>query len=137
MVTFNFLAITIFLFFYQWQTGAVTRKITILSPGFFGFDAFPSLSYNGPAIETGVQRLRLSYPQFNWTSKYLHTEEMSSCIAVFDNIQNVLSRWYYTERDPDSLSLIVAPGTLTIIPLVGFNRISGYNSPEVHLSTST
>jgi hypothetical protein len=95
---------------YQWTTIGAAKRITILSPGFFGFNAFPSLSYCGPAIETGVQRLRFSYPQFNWTSKYLHTEEMSSCIAVLDNIQNVLSRWYYTERDPNSLSLIIAPG---------------------------
>jgi hypothetical protein len=81
------------------------KEITIVSPGFFGFSAFPSLSYTGPAIETGIKRLRRILPQYNWTSKYVNDETMTSCNAVLDNIQNALSQWYYTDRDPNSLSL--------------------------------
>jgi hypothetical protein len=86
------------------------REIHIVSPGFFGFSTFPSLSYTGPAIETGLRRLRHLYPQYNWTWKVLHDESMTSCSAVLDNIQHVLSQWYYTERDPNSLSLMITPG---------------------------
>jgi hypothetical protein len=94
----------------------MTKNITIVSPGFLGFGAFPSLSYVGPAIDTGIERLRNMFPKYNWTSKRVNHEIMTSCNAVLDNIQDVLSRWYYTERDPDSLNLLITTGILEEFP---------------------
>jgi hypothetical protein len=86
-------------------------EINIVSPGIFGFSATASLSYNGPAVDTALQNLRRRFPQYRWKSNYVTDENITSCLALLENVQDLLSRWYYTQRKENDLSLFVTPGT--------------------------
>jgi hypothetical protein len=85
-------------------------QIKIVLPGIYGFNTTPSLSFNGPAVDTALQNLRSKYPKYNWTSYFVADAQISSCLKLLENVQDLLSRWYYTQRDQTSLSLLVTPG---------------------------
>jgi hypothetical protein len=107
--------ILVFMLFNQLQVSSeavVIPQINIVSPGLFGLTASTSLSYNGPAIDTAIQNLRSKYPQYNWKSNYVTDEKISTCLALLENVQDLLSRWYYTQREENSLSVLVTPGML-------------------------
>jgi hypothetical protein len=98
----------------HWQIGETNSKnqrVNILSPGILSFEAPGStLSHYGPAFDTGILRLRQIYPQYEWKLKYLFNEKVTTCNALLENIQDLLSQWYYKERDPTSITVIVTPG---------------------------
>ena len=88
----------------------LTRMVNIITPGFFDWNVPVSLSNIGPAFDTGISALRRRYSDFNWSHEFLLSELFRDCSRLTDNVQFVLSRWYYTQRNKDALSVIVTPG---------------------------
>ncbi|OQV23286.1 hypothetical protein BV898_02736 [Hypsibius exemplaris] len=97
--------------------GAATGlRVNIVSPGFFSWRDSTSLSQLAPGILTGLDAIRRTYPQFNWTSEMLSTERLTDCPSLRDNIQYELSKWYYTKKyDGDEvLTVIITPGCFEV-----------------------
>ena len=88
--------------------------VNIAVPGTFEFgDSTSSLSFIGPAVDTGIAALRANYPQFNWTATYVWDQNIHGCPALFDNVQNMLARWYYRERQEvrEGIDAIITSGS--------------------------
>ncbi|OQV16376.1 hypothetical protein BV898_09521 [Hypsibius exemplaris] len=82
-------------------------QLEILAPGVSTFDFLGSLNYTGPAYETGLQTLRVTYPQHIWNMTYLASP---SCFEHMDTVQAKLAEWYYVKRSQRSVAVIVMPG---------------------------
>jgi hypothetical protein len=109
-MAFSFILLNIW-FHLSFNTDEISPlRINMISPGILGFNSLPSLSYVGPGIETGLQHLRDAYPQHQWISTYLQDERILTCAALLDNVQDMLSIWYYQQRDEKSLNFIVTSG---------------------------
>ncbi|OWA51372.1 hypothetical protein BV898_15857 [Hypsibius exemplaris] len=98
---------------------APSRRVHIVSPGFFSWNIEPSLSHFAPAVDTGLAEVRRKYPHFNWTSEFLLRDTMRNCSNLRDNIQYELAKWYYTRSysADDALTVIIAPGCSEARPL--------------------
>ena len=92
------------------QSALIMQQVDIISPGFFDWTVPVTLSNTGPAFDTGMDILRTKYPDYNWTHEFLLDKLIGECTGLTDNIQYVLSRWFYTVRRKDVLSVIVTPG---------------------------
>ena len=86
------------------------RTVYIVSPGIMTFSTPAALNYIGPAIETGVQRLNDLNPQLTWRSVYLVNPSVMTCAALAEDVQDRLSRWYYTVRNASDITVIVTGG---------------------------
>ncbi|OQV24984.1 hypothetical protein BV898_01192 [Hypsibius exemplaris] len=96
--------------------------IEFVSTGFFGYDHHEptSLSYNAPAVTTGLQRLRQLYPQHRWTSTFITDPQSPSCPFMPGNVYFMLSQWYYSRRNSSRLSIIVTPACTEGSPMNEF-----------------
>ncbi|OQV24980.1 hypothetical protein BV898_01189 [Hypsibius exemplaris] len=85
--------------------------VEFVTTGFFGFDSHEivSLSYNAPAITTGLQRLRGLYPDHRWTSTFLTDPHSLTCPLISANVYFIISQWYYSRRNTSRLTIIITP----------------------------
>ena len=92
-------------------------QIHIVTPAIYKFGTVASLKLIGPAFDTGVGALRQSYPQYKWTSIYLFNETYSTCLSQQDNVQEMLSRWYYSQSDQGNINVIITLGESRLVSI--------------------
>ncbi|OWA54614.1 hypothetical protein BV898_19013 [Hypsibius exemplaris] len=103
--------------------GPSKLHVEFITTGFFGFEGHEpvSLSYNAPAIMTGVQRLRDLYPEHHWTWTFIwDTQNQLSCPLMPDHVYFMLAQYYYSRRISNRLSIVVAPACFEGIPMNDF-----------------
>ena len=72
-------------------------KVTIVTPGYAGFQTLPSLNYIGPAIDTAMDYIKRTYGEtLDFNHIYLSNANSSTCLSFTDSVQYLLADWYYT-----------------------------------------
>ena len=85
--------------------GVMSLTVNILSP------VDEDLSDNiGPGLETGLEVLRKTYPNYTWNVVPLQSGNPSTCKTEMENSDNMLTRWYYKEWNQEDLNIIVTLG---------------------------
>lgn len=92
---------------------AATLAIEMVSPGLLttAGNMVPStITLAGPAFDVSIGKLRNTYRNFNITHTYLYDEDIVDCVVFQNEVQNILARWYYRERDVNRMTVIVISG---------------------------
>ncbi|OQV26219.1 hypothetical protein BV898_00338 [Hypsibius exemplaris] len=77
---------------------------------FYGLDTLTSANYLLPAVTTGLAALRRSCPQFNITHRWLVDPAIVTCAKQREVIQDLLAKWYYLDRRPRAIPIILLGG---------------------------
>jgi hypothetical protein len=85
--------------------------VEIVIPTYSGHDSLGSIIHLKPAYTTGLALLREKYPTFQISNRFLIDPNHNNCYDVADNVQNMLAKWYYTERE-------ISKNNRTIIPVI-------------------
>ena len=80
-------------------------------PGIFGLDFADTITQMGPAIETGVEYLRETFPGLQVNYTYL-TSGRHSCRDLLADIPYLLGSWYYgrTQLQASTAKVILSSG---------------------------
>jgi hypothetical protein len=73
----------------------------------------------GPAFGTGIDHLRRTYSNLNFSHTYLYDSKADSCNSFSDEYQNMIARWLYKTMDSNSLPVIVSSCKMTCTLLLG------------------
>ncbi|OQV26220.1 hypothetical protein BV898_00339 [Hypsibius exemplaris] len=84
--------------------------IEIVTPSFYGLDTLNLANYLLPAVTTGLAALRRSCPQFNITHRWLVDPTIVTCAKQREVIQDLLAKWYYLDRRPRAMPIILLGG---------------------------
>ncbi|OQV17121.1 hypothetical protein BV898_08838 [Hypsibius exemplaris] len=89
-----------------------SADVDIVTLTYFGMDSLVSANFLEPAYRTGLSHLRATYPHSNFTNRFISPPNTSSCGQLVDIHQDQLARWYYVERRPSAVPVIMANGFL-------------------------
>ena len=84
-------------------------NVDIVTPSYRGIDSLASRTHIDGAYTTGLAALRRTWPQFNISHQFLMSN-LSSCLDEKAEVQDALSNWYYRDRRPDSVPIILTAG---------------------------
>jgi hypothetical protein len=85
-------------------------NLDIVTPGLQGESSASTITLAGPAFDVGIDKLRRKLTNFNITHTYLFDEDILDCVTFQDRVQNILSKWYYRERQENNVVIIMLPG---------------------------
>ncbi|OQV26234.1 hypothetical protein BV898_00352 [Hypsibius exemplaris] len=88
---------------------ARTADVEIVTPAYFGVDSLTSRIQTDPAFVTGLAALRRSWPQLHVTHRFLMSNS-PFCFDLKAETMFLLSQWYYRDRRPNSIPVILATG---------------------------
>jgi hypothetical protein len=84
--------------------------VDIVTPGLLGEITPSTITLTGPAFDVGIDKLRRKLTNFNISHTYLFDEDILDCATFQDRVQNILSKWYYRERQENNVVIIMLPG---------------------------
>ncbi|OQV19715.1 hypothetical protein BV898_06255 [Hypsibius exemplaris] len=87
--------------------------VQIVTPGYLGPLMPSTIMLCGPGFVTGLRYLRLTYPHLNFSHSYLYDPKgVDSCVSFADDMEMMISKWLYRDRDPSQITVIMTPSCI-------------------------
>ena len=91
-------------------SSSLTTIVDIVAPGMIGLSVLSSVSLPEPAYDLAVENLNRNYPGLSFNIRYLYDKTILDCVTLQNNVFDIMAKWYYEQRDPRSVTVIVAQG---------------------------
>ncbi|OQV12433.1 hypothetical protein BV898_13309 [Hypsibius exemplaris] len=91
--------------------------VNIVSPGMINSEAHGALNAISPALHTGLDVLRSSYPTIVWNSIQLPVGQASNCADLVENVQDLVARWSFKRWNSSEVNVVVTSGCGEVRPL--------------------
>jgi len=93
------------------QRTAELIDVQIGSSGFLPPPNAGSMSFNGPAIQMGVEEIRRLYgDKFNFTLTLLANREATNCLEFREYTDFAVSEWFYGLDSSTNVAALIQPG---------------------------
>ena len=93
-----------------------SQNVTIVRWGNVYANSIAALPFTGPAFDTGFYTVRKHYASAEWRFRQVSVVDpaVSDCDELSFNIDNMLSRWYFSNVDSIDLLAFIGPGELFV-----------------------
>jgi hypothetical protein len=73
--------------------------------------ALGTLPFIGPVLDSSVEKMQLKYAnRINFTLTYVVDGKSKNCLELADNIDYLMSKWYYGRGRSADISVLIGPG---------------------------
>jgi hypothetical protein len=70
-----------------------------------------TLPFIGPVLDSSVEKMRVKYAgKINFTLTYVVDGKSKNCLDLADNIDYLMSKWYYERGRAADVSVFIGPG---------------------------
>ncbi|OQV15595.1 hypothetical protein BV898_10187 [Hypsibius exemplaris] len=86
--------------------------VLIVTPGLTGTSAIATITRTGPAFDVVLDSLKQDFANLHFSHKYLYNLSLPDCDGFTNNVQNILSQWFYQQGGESGPvpAYIVTPG---------------------------